>query len=134
MKPEIRDLNADEREWLGKGLELAAQLMGREPPITIGDVQDLYDGMLERREPDANAAVALGVAFGELVRMEGAFRWVRLKDEFGEETCVAGPADSAGNRAFIAPVSMLRKRLKADQPADLAVLRDDAAKALRQAG
>ena len=50
----------------------------------------------------------------------GEFEWVRVIDDYGEETCVA----AKGFCAFCAPISMIQKRIQRGDLPDFAAMRD----------
>jgi len=80
----------------------------------------LYDGFLAERLEREDALIALGLSFGEQIVRTADFEWVRVSDEYGEETCVA----PRGKTVHCAPISMIKKRLMRGEVVDLARLRD----------
>ena len=122
MNSRLRPLLSDEIAARDTGLALAAQLVGASLPLRIDQVQALYDALLTARvDGGGDASIALGLAFGEQIVSTAAFEWMRVSDEYGEETCVSPP----GKEIFCAPISMLQKRLKRREAIDVARLRDE---------
>ena len=122
MNSRLRPLLSDEIAARDTGLALAAQLVGASLPLRIDQVQALYDALLTAHvDGGGDASIALGLAFGEQIVSTAAFEWVRVSDEYGEETCVSPP----GKEIFCAPISMLQKRLKRREAIDVARLRDE---------
>ena len=122
MNGNLRPLSSDEIAARDTGLALAAQLVDASLPLRIDQVQALYDALLaERVDGDGDASIALGLAFGEQIVSMAAFEWMRVTDEYGDETCVSPP----GKEIFCAPISMIQKRLKRREAIDVARLRDE---------
>lgn len=118
--PVIRKLNSDEFEALEQGLNMAARIADAPRPLGISHVQRLYDDYLDEQITDADAIIALGLAFGDEVRRKGKMVWARVIDEYGDETCVAAPK----HMVHAAPISMIQKRLKRKERVDMTQLRD----------
>ena len=70
-------------------------------------IQFFFDEAFQGELENETAIISLGVAFGEQVRRRGHFSWVRLVDEFGEETVLVH--DDA--EIILSPVSMIKKRI-----------------------
>lgn len=122
MSANLRPLSSDEITARDAGLDLAARLINGASPLRIDQVQALYDGLLAGRvDGGGDASIALGIAFGEQIVSKAAFEWMRVSDEYGDETCVSAP----GKEIFCAPISMLQKRLKRREAIDIAQLRDE---------
>lgn len=102
-----RELTVAEVEALEAALSFAARIARVERPLSLEQVQDLYDGFLEEEIDDADAIMALGLSFGQCLISSGPFEWVRVTDEYGEETSVA----VIGATIYIHPISMIQKRL-----------------------
>jgi Domain of unknown function (DUF3806) len=102
-----RELTVAEVEALEAALSFAARIARVERPLSLEQVQDLYDGFLEEEIDDADAIMALGLSFGQCLISSGPFEWVRVTDEYGEETSVS----VAGATIYIHPISMIQKRL-----------------------
>ncbi len=113
-----RALNAEERDALEQGLALASRLAFLSRPLTMVDVQKLYDDALREKRIGDEALIAIGLAFGQQIINQTGFDWVRVSDQWGDETCV-GPAGKSLN---CAPISMIQKRLDRDEAIDLATL------------
>lgn len=122
MSANLRPLSSDELAARDAGLDLAARLISASRPLRIDQVQALYDALLAGRvDGDGEASIALGLAFGEQIVATAAFEWMRVSDEYGDETCVS----PRGKEIFCAPISMLQKRLKRREAIDVAQLRDE---------
>jgi hypothetical protein len=124
----MRPLNSEEAAARDAGLELAARLVGFPPPLSMADVQTLYDVLLDVSDPPAEALIAAGLAFGEQIIAASDFEWMRVSDEFGDETCVAAPK----NEIFCSPISMIQKRIEQKEGWDLVGLRDDTIAIIRK--
>jgi predicted metalloprotease with PDZ domain len=81
----LRPLNPEELGAREAGLDMAARLVGARRPLVIAHVQALYDVLLES-EPLDEPLIALGLAFGDMIVARGGFEWVRISDEYGDET------------------------------------------------
>lgn len=93
MSASLRPLSSDEIAARDAGLDLAAQLISVPRPLRIDQVQALYDALLAGRvDGGGDASIALGLAFGEQIVSKAAFEWMRVSDEYGDETCVSPPA------------------------------------------
>jgi hypothetical protein len=123
----LRALTADEKAALQAGLDLAARLARGPLPLSLGQVQVLYDSLLER-DADPDEVIAVGLAFGDLVVRQPELEWARIEDEYGSETCVA----VVGRMTNCAPISMIQKRVKRREDIDIAELRDGTVSMLRE--
>ena len=112
---EIQTLNDQEHSALIDGLNLAARLLDSSPPLNIAQLQELFEALKSRGNDFPEAAIALGLAFGQVMVDETGFDWVRVNDEFGQETCVS----PTGTKLICAPISMIQKRLSSDDTIDL---------------
>lgn len=109
MSLDIRELRDDERAALDAGLALAQELIGGTDTYSWSAAQEPYDLVLrDRADPMGEAVIAIALYFGELVRINSGFEWVRVSDEYGEETCLSPP----GKSIVCAPISMIQKRLE----------------------
>lgn len=124
---QIRPLADDEIKARDAGLEMAARLVGEPRPLSLAHVQALYDVLLVE-EGGTEALIALGLAFGEQVAAASDFEWVRVSDEYGDETCLAPPR----KQIFCAPISMIQKRIGRQERLDIAVLRDETIATVRK--
>jgi Domain of unknown function (DUF3806) len=115
-----RALTPDEIGAMEQALQLASRLAKKSLPLGFGDVQQLYDSMLKQFERDADEVIALGIAFGAAINERADFEWVRVSDQWGEETCVGPPHKSV----HCAPISMVQKRLNRQEQIDLKSLAD----------
>ena len=102
-----RELTVAEVEALDAALNFAARIARVERPLSLEQVQDLYDGFLEEEIDDVDEISALGLSFGQCLISSGPFEWVRVTDEYGEETSVAVIVATI----YIHPISMIQKRL-----------------------
>lgn len=116
---EIQALNDDEQSALIDGLNLAARLLDTSLPLNIVQVQELFDALKARGNDFPEAAIAVGLAFGQVIVDETGFDWVRVQDEFGKETCVS----PSGIKLICAPISMIQKRLSSEDSIDLTRLK-----------
>ena len=116
-----RSLTVEEQSALNSGLDFAARIAWARRPLSLPDVQNLYDGFLEEEVEDADAIMALGLSFGQCLVGCGPFEWVRVIDEFGEETSVA----AVGSAIYVHPISMIQKRLARRETVDIEQLCND---------
>ena len=119
--PKIRELNADEVLAVESGLAFAARIAAVERPLSLDQLQTLYDGFLNEAVDDANAVIALGLSFGQCVLSSGPFEWVRFQDDHGEETSLA----VIGASICVHPISMIQKRLQRGEAISIEVLCND---------
>ncbi|MGI9412020.1 MAG: DUF3806 domain-containing protein, partial [Hyphomicrobiales bacterium] len=124
---QIRPLSLDEKSALDDGLNLAARLVDGRRPLSSDQIQELYDVMLSKHADFAEGLVATGLAFGELIAGKTGFEWVRVSDEYGEETGLSLP----GKQIFCAPVSMIQKRIEGAEASDIAALCDELVRTLQ---
>jgi hypothetical protein len=115
--PEYRTLNTEELNALEQGLALAASMAGMASELSMQQVQSLYDKAL-RKKPSDDELIAIGLAFGQQIIAKTGFAWVRISDQWGDETCV-GPV---GRSLHCAPISMIQKRLDRRDREDLETL------------
>lgn len=117
---EILELTADQQSGLNRLLDSAASLTEEDRPLPIEEVQALYDVALEEFADDVHVKYLVGVAFGEAIVTMTDYEWVRVKDDYGEETSLAPP----GLRVVIHPVTIITKRIEKGESIDLRDLRD----------
>ncbi|MCX7358360.1 MAG: DUF3806 domain-containing protein [Alphaproteobacteria bacterium] len=110
-----RALTPDERGAMEAALHLAAKLANEPLPLGFAQVQRLYDAMLAQTERDEDEVIALGMAFGAAINERARFDWVRVSDQWGDETCVGPPHKTI----HVAPISMVQKRLVRNEVIDL---------------
>lgn len=122
----IRSLNPAEAQALQDGLALASRLIGKTPPFSGAQVQALYDAILEDGEGQEATRIALGLAFGEMIVGMGCADWVRIADEYGEETGLRHKKATV----VCHPISMIDKRISGREPVDVVKLCSDTIKAL----
>ncbi|MGD2131322.1 MAG: DUF3806 domain-containing protein [Maricaulaceae bacterium] len=124
----LRPLSADELLALDEGLAFAMRIsQASQRPLSVQQVQSLYDSFLEEEIDAPDALIALGLAFGETIVEESNFEWVRAEDEYGEETCLSPP----GKNIHCAPISMIQKRLRRKEAVSIEQLRDETIKVIR---
>ena len=128
MSQEFRGLTSEERAALDSGLSLASSLVNAAPPLTAAHVQDLYDTLSGQYQEFGEGIIAAGLAFGELLAQKAPLEWVRVKDEFGEETVLAVP----GLKVFCSPISMIQKRIKGSEQISITELCDAMASELQR--
>lgn len=116
----IRQLTDDEQAALADGLALAARLVDGLPPLSADQVQALYDALCSDHPNDAEGIIAAGLAFGELIAARADYEWVRVADDFGEETVLA----PRNKEIICAPVSMIQKRIEEREAVSIPRLRD----------
>lgn len=116
----ISPLDPPQRLALEAGLNFAARFAGAPRPLSTEAVEALYNAFLEEEIDDSDAIIALGLSFGETFLAHGDFEWVRVVDEYGDETCLA----LTGKTVFCAPISMIQKRLERGERPDIRLLRE----------
>jgi hypothetical protein len=79
-------------------------------------------------ERDDEHVLALGIAFGAAINERAGFDWVRVSDQWGDETCV-GPQHKT---IHCDPISMVQKRLERQEPIDLRQLADTVINSIRE--
>lgn len=119
---DIRPLSDDEEGYRQEALALAAHYLDSANPLAIQKVQELYQVVAENFGDYDKAQIAVGIAFGETIVEKTGWDWVRVTDEYGAETSLSPPGYSIACH----PVSMIQKRIAANEPVDLAELRDEA--------
>lgn len=120
-------LSAEEHDALDSGLALAAALAGGTRPLSAAQVQELYDGLRGKEGIDVARGV-IGLAFGELILPQGPFEWVRVSDDHGSETGIG----VAGYDLYCYPISMIEKRLEADEGVEIEMLARQTASELKK--
>jgi hypothetical protein len=129
MSLNLRPLNSEEIAAREAGLDLASKLVDAPRPLTMDDVQALYDALLNVNQPPSEALTAMGLSFAEQIVAASGFEWVHVSDdEFGDEVCVAAPE----NEIYCSPISMIQKRLQQGERLSLAELRDDTVATIRR--
>ena len=111
----ITALSTDELSALSDGLNLASKLAKKPKPLSELDVQNLYDEFLQTSLDFQEGIIALGLSFGQLLLEEDNFEWVRVADEYGEETVIS----PKGSMTICAPISMIQKRLQKKENLDI---------------
>ena len=110
-----RALTPSERDAMEQALRLAERMAKKALPLGFADVQQLYDDALAQAERDDEEVIALGIAFGAAINERSGFDWVRVSDQWGDETCVGPPKKTI----HCAPISMIQKRLNRQEQVDL---------------
>jgi hypothetical protein len=116
-----KSLTKGQSRSLEHGLNFAAELAGGERPLSARQIQKLYDSFIEEGITDSDAIISLGLAFGENIAQTGGFEWVRIEDEYGEETSLR----LIGKTVYCHPISMIQKRLEHRDQADIGQLTED---------
>lgn len=116
----ICSLTAEQGQAVDEAIALAADYLATDPPFSPAEVQRLYDAVARGRPDRVDAQIAVGMAFGEMIIAKAGYEWVRVSDEYGEETALCHR--TAAVTCF--PVSMLQKRLSRREEVDLVELRD----------
>lgn len=119
---QIRDLNDEEKSALTSGLLLAAKLAQADGPLTIEQVQAIYDVIAKDPKSFPEAVIAVGLAFGQTIVSEGNYEWVRVEDQYGSETVLS----PNGYSLILSPISMIQKRMDDGESVDLSELREQA--------
>jgi len=118
---DIRPLSDDEEGYRQEALALAANYLDRTTPLPMEKVQELYQVVAENFRDYEKAQIAVGITFGEMIAERTGWEWVRVTDEYGAETSLSPP----GYMIACHPISMIQKRIAANEPVDLAELRDE---------
>ena len=118
---DIRSLSDDEEGYRQEALALAAHYLDSTTPLPIEKVQELYEVVAENFRDYDKAQIAVGIAFGETIAEKTGWEWVRVIDEYGAETSLSPP----GYTIACHPISMIQKRISANEAVDLAELRDE---------
>ena len=69
----------------------------------------------------------MGISFGEKFVETGRYNWVRVSDEYGDETCVS----PKGLKVNVAPISMIQKRIDDNLKVDFKNLFNETDKVVR---
>ncbi|WP_419320932.1 DUF3806 domain-containing protein [Caulobacter sp. ErkDOM-E] len=117
---EVRALNESETQALQEGFAFAAQYIGQEHPFSDAQAQELYDAILGAEPDVGNFQIATGLVFGEMIITNEPFEWVRIIDEYGEETGLCHKDVTV----VCHPISMIQKRLSRREQVDMKQLRD----------
>ena len=110
-----------------QALAIAADLAGT-ASLGFEEIQRLYDRMLTQADRDDEEVIALGIAFGAVINGWAGFDWVRVSDQWGDETCVGPPHKTI----HCAPISMIQKRLNRQEQVDLRQLADASISRIRR--
>lgn len=105
----IRDLNDEEQDALVSGRHFFQTLCVKLKmnPQNPASLQQLFDEAVAGQRPVQEAILSLGIAFGDRMAAEHPLEWVRVSDEFGEETVLARKS----SQLIIAPISVVQKRV-----------------------
>ena len=102
-------------------MALAADYLDSAGPLSVGDVQIIYQVIMEDFRDHDLALIAVGIAFGETIAAKAGWEWVRVTDEYGSETSL-GPA---GYNITCHPISMIQKRIQDGVSVEIEELRDE---------
>ena len=91
-------------------------------------VQELYQVVAVNCRDYDKAQIAVGIAFGETIAEKAGWEWVRATDEYGSETSLSPP----GYMVACYPISMIQKRIAADEQVNLGELRDETISIIEQ--
>ncbi len=116
----IRGLTAEQAQALNEAIALAAEYLAADPPFSVAQVQELFNAVVRDHPENVKAQIALGAAFGELIVSQANYEWVRVSDEYGEETALCHRETAV--TCF--PISMLQKRISKREEVDLVELCD----------
>ncbi len=116
----ISGLTVEQAQGVDEAIALAADYLATDPPFSPVEVQRLYDAVARDHPENVEAQIALGMAFGEMIIGKADYEWVRVSNEYGEETALCHRA--AAVTCF--PISMLQKRISKREEIDLVGLRD----------
>ena len=125
----ISGLTPELAQAVDEAIALAADYLATDPPFSPLEVQRLYDAVTRDHPENVEAQIAVGIAFGEMIIAKADYEWVRVSDEYGEETALCHRA--AAVTCF--PVSMLQKRIAKREEVDLVELRDATIAVLEEA-
>ena len=127
MERVIRALSEAEQSALYDGLEMASKMLNKPRPLSSSDIQWLYDYCLSSEDEFPEGVIAVGLSFGQLFIDAENYEWVRVNDEYGEETCIAPKFLNIN----CAPISMIQKRLEAQEQVNIAELFADTVKVIQ---
>jgi hypothetical protein len=116
----ISGLTVEQAQAVDEAIALAADYLATDPPFSPAEVQRLYDAVARDHPENAEAQIAVGMAFGEMIVRKADYEWVRVSGDYGEETALCHRA--AAVTCF--PISMLQKRISKREGVDLVELRD----------
>jgi len=105
-------------EAIDAALARAAKWAGVDRSPDAEKVQEIYDAFLEQSISDSDRIITLGIAFGQVLVDCGGLEWVQIKDQYGEEVCVA----VKDKECFCAPISMMEKRINRAESLSIARL------------
>ena len=117
----IHQLSEEERTALKDGLALAAKMVDGKLPLSVDQVQKLYDALSTGHRDYDVGIITLGLSFGETIIAEAGYEWVRVEDEYGEETVLS----PKGKQIICSPISMIQKRIDQSEDIDVSILRDE---------
>lgn len=117
---DIRLLTEEEDQACAEALQLASRSLNVPLPLSIIQVQRLYDTILSDFPEDPKAQITIGIAFGETIVAKAGYEWVRVTDDYGSETALA----PVGLGLACYPISMIQKRLNAREAVLVDELRD----------
>lgn len=112
---EIRSLNTEEVSALNDALQMVSKFTSEQLPVSFSGLQRTYDDLLSWDKEYVELEISIGISFGQKFIETGRYEWVRVSDEYGEETVVS----PKGFRTIISSISMLRKRLERNEAVKL---------------
>ena len=124
---EIRDLNIQEMEALELSLKMISKFTREPRPVTLSVLQRAYDDLISFEKKFPQLEISLGISFGQRFVETGRYDWVRVSDEYGEETCVS----PKGLKINVAPISMIQKRIDDKLNVDFRELFDETDKVVK---
>lgn len=125
---EIRALSSEERKALEDGLSLVAKIADAETPLSVDHVQEVCNVLQTKHSDFPEGVIAVGLALGQLIVEISDYEWVRVIDEYGEETALSPP----GGQFACHPISMVQKRINQNELVDIAHLRDESIRVLAE--
>jgi len=124
----IKSLNAAEIAACEEPLNVFSDEVGQSRPIGLSVLQSFYDITLTHHQDNEDLKLVIGLAFGDYIASREGYEWVRVEDDYGEETALSPPATSL----TVFPISMIQKRLNKEEKTDLTKLYSDTIALLRE--
>ena len=124
---EIRELNTEELEALELSLKMISKFTREPRPVSFSGLQRAYDDLISFDKKYDQLEISLGISFGQKFVDTGRYEWVRVSDDYGEETCIS-PKELMIN---VAPISMIQKRIEDNLNVDFRELFDETDKVVK---
>lgn len=119
LTPELEGALDDALRFLHDYSVKIGRPVSREPNgDDLPSLQAIYEIFLDAEDLHPDAVLSLGLGFGRVLHSRGGFDWVRVTDQYGEETGL----QVTGTTVSIAPISMIQKRLNRREKVCLAEL------------